>query len=162
MTDTHGPGVGAMSRRYHRDGTVPDLGAIWVFGSNLAGRHGAGAAKVAKEQFGARYGVGVGATGRAYAIPTKDGRSGGKLTDPAELLSLDSVRQHIEHFIEYARANPGLSFTVTRVGCGLAAFADKDIAPLFACAPANCTFAQEWRAFLESTNRPTATRLRPR
>lgn len=162
MTDTLGPEVGATTRQYHRDGTVPDLGAIWVFGSNLAGRHGAGAAKVAKEQFGARYGVGIGATGRAYAIPTKDGRSGGRLTDPSELLSLDAVRPHIERFLEYARANPGLRFTVTRVGCGLAAFDDKDIAPLFARAPANCTFAQEWRAFLDLAHRPTATRLRPR
>lgn len=162
MTDTHGPAVTAMPRQYHCDGTVPDLGAIWVFGSNLAGRHGAGAAKVAKEQFGARYGIGVGATGRAYAIPTKDGRSGGRLTDPGELLSLESVRAHIERFLEYARTNPELRFTVTRVGCGLAAFDDRDIAPLFAGAPANCTFAQEWRALLEPAHRPTATRVRPR
>lgn len=149
-------------RAYHRDGSVPDGDAIWVFGSNLAGRHGAGAAKVAAELFGARRGVGVGPTGRSYAIPTKDGRSGGKLTDANECLALEIVRSNIERFLSHARANPNTRFVVTRVGCGLAGFADEDIAPFFASAPMNCSFASEWRQHLEPSKCLAPARFRPR
>lgn len=114
---------------------------VFVFGSNLAGRHGAGAAKFARDQRGARYGVGEGRTGNAYALPTKDGclRS----------LHLDEIARNVERFIRYARDNPAIRFQVTPVGCGLAGFKREQIAPLFDQAPSNCWFADEngadWR-----------------
>ncbi|ABM97029.1 A1S_2505 family phage non-structural protein [Methylibium petroleiphilum] len=135
---------------FHRDGESPGAGWIFVFGSNLAGRHGAGSAKAARERYGARYGVGVGRTGSAYAIPTKDGRSGGSLSRPAEILPLAVVRGHIEQFISYARSNPEARFFVTRVGCGLAGFKDDEIGPAFAGAPANCSLPAEWKRYVDA------------
>lgn len=124
----------------HKDRTIPNYPAIFVFGSNLAGRHGAGAAKVARLRFGAEYGVGQGRTGNAYAIATKN----------ANLctLSLEDVQYGVECFLEYAKAYPDLRFFVTRIGCGLAGLADVDIAPMFRGAPDNCDFPEEWEAFL--------------
>lgn len=115
------------------------MSAVFVFGSNLAGRHGKGAALAARNLHGARYGVGEGRTGNAYAIPTKTGdlRSRGL----AEILT------SIEVFKGYARANPGLTFQVTRVGCGLAGYRDEQIGPMFADAPGNCMLPEEWLRF---------------
>ena len=131
-----------MGRTYHKDNTTPS-GNDWVFvfGSNLAGRHGKGAAKAAHVNFGAKYGVGAGPTGRAYAIPTKDRQLG--------VLSLQEIREHVESFLTHARACPTKRFFVTRVGCVLAGYQDSDIAPLFAEAPENCSFAAEWQQHLE-------------
>lgn len=92
---------------------------IFVFGSNLRGMHGGGAARVAMEEFGAEWGVGVGRTGQTYAIPTMHG-------------GVDAIKPYVDEFIEYAKAHPELRFLVTRVGCGIAGFRDEDIAPLFA------------------------------
>lgn len=110
--------------------------SIFVFGSNLAGRHGAGAAKTAKLQFGAKVGVGEGRTGNSYAIPTK----GLNL----EILSLATIERYISHFIHYANIHPELTFNITRVGCGFAGYSDSDIAPLFKKVPKNCKLPQEW------------------
>ena len=85
---------------------------IFVFGSNLAGRHGAGAAKYAMEHHGAEYGVGSGATGDSYAIPTKGYN--------IENLSKEEIERHIDVFLNYARTNDDLVFYLTPVGCGLA------------------------------------------
>lgn len=93
-------------------------GEIFVFGSNKEGRHGGGAARVAYEKFGAKWGEGIGMTGRCYAIPTMDG-------------SLDIIRKHVDDFTEYARSHPELTFLVTRIGCGIAGWTDAEIAPLF-------------------------------
>lgn len=109
---------------------------IFVFGSNLAGRHGAGAALHARIMCGAEYGVGVGRTGDAYAIPTKDKN--------IRTLPLDEIAPHVEDFKEYARAHSGLKFQVTRVGCGLAGYTDQDIAPMFKDCPNNCVLPPEW------------------
>ena len=92
---------------------------IFVFGSNLAGRHGGGAARIAADKFGAEMGVGVGRTGQTYAIPTMQG-------------GVDTIRPYVDQFIEYAAEHPNLKFLVTRIGCGIAGFRDADIAPLFA------------------------------
>lgn len=92
---------------------------IFVFGSNLRGMHGGGAARVAMEEFGAEWGVGVGRTGQTYAIPTMHG-------------GVDAIKPYVDEFVEYAKAHPELRFLVTRVGCGIAGFRDEDIAPLFA------------------------------
>ena len=115
---------------------------IFVFGSNLAGRHGAGAAKTAREQYGARPGVGWGRTGNAYAIPTKD-----RALHPRALyLIADDVRR----FLDYARVNPDLTFRVTRVGCGLAGYDDRQIGPMFRGAPDNCILPDGWGDTLDA------------
>lgn len=125
----------------HKDGTLPTYPAIFVFGSNLAGRHGAGAAKVAYNRFGAIYGVGQGHTGNAYAIPTKD--------QNLRTLSLDVIQNEIHVFLEYANNHNDSRFFITRIGCGLAGFRDNDIAPRFICASENCDFPEEWSVFLK-------------
>ena len=91
---------------------------IFVFGSNLAGRHGGGAARVANMKFGAEWGVGVGLTGQSYAIPTMQG-------------GVETIKPYVDEFIRFAQDNPGLKFLVTRIGCGIAGFKDEEIAPLF-------------------------------
>lgn len=129
--------------RYHPDGEQPSpsAGWIWVFGSNLAGRHGAGAALVAATHFSAQRGVGQGRTGQAYAIPTKD--------QLLSVLPIEPIKNSIAEFIAYAQDNPDLPFFVTRVGCGLAGYKDAVIAPLFAQAPLNCSLPKNWSPFLE-------------
>lgn len=111
--------------------------SIFVFGSNLAGRHGAGAALAAARWHGARYGQGEGRTGNAYAIPTK-GRA-------LQVLSLVAIKAAVDRFKDYAAANPDLSFTVTRIGCGLAGHRDDDVAPFFSDAPGNCDLPYLWQ-----------------
>ena len=105
---------------------------IFVFGSNLAGRHGRGAALFARRQHGARYGVGIGRSGNAYAIPTK-GRD-------LETLSLEIICLHIINFIDYAKRHPELTFNITKVGCGLAGYTESQILPMFDGSPPNCDF----------------------
>lgn len=126
---------------YHADGAQPASDEIFVFGSNLAGHHGAGAARAAMDHYGAAYGEGIGMTGKSYAIPTKDKR--------IETLGLKVVEVHIAHFKQFAINNPDKKFFVTRVGCGLAGFTDDEIAPLFRGCPTNCNFAEQWKAHLE-------------
>ncbi len=110
---------------------------IFVFGSNLAGFHGKGAALYARKYHGAEQYIGVGRTGNAYAIPTKDHR--------LKTLPLIDIRHYVNGFIRYAGENPDLEFEVTRIGCGLAGYRDQDIAPLFKTAPDNCRLPQNWR-----------------
>jgi hypothetical protein len=109
---------------------------IFTFGSNLAGRHGKGAALFAWKNHGAVYGQGVGPQGNAYAIPTKDAS--------IRTLPLVKIKPYVEDFITYARANPTLKFQVTRIGCGLAGYKDSDIAPMFKGVPPNCEMPTEW------------------
>ena len=96
---------------------------VFVFGSNLSGRHGKGAAKQAMK-YGAKYGEGEGLFGRTYALPTVD-------YHVREPLSIGDIKTHVDRFIKVARKNPKLEFLVTEVGCGLAHYKAKDIAPLF-------------------------------
>ena len=102
---------------------------IFVFGSNLAGRHGKGAALYARQARGAIYGCGIGPQGQAYAIPAKD--------HALKTLPLDAIARYASGFLAYARAHPELAFELTPIGCGLAGYAPSEIAPLFAAAPAN-------------------------
>jgi hypothetical protein len=102
---------------------------IFVFGSNEAGRHGAGAARYAALNHGAQYGVGFGPTGRSFAIPTKD--------FAINTLSLESVKFYVDIFLLYAKENPHLTFRLTPIGCGLAGFEVDEIVPLFDEAPNN-------------------------
>ncbi|MGN0222343.1 MAG: hypothetical protein ACI4BA_09555 [Prevotella sp.] len=91
---------------------------IFVFGSNLAGAHGGGAALLAYRQFGAVWGEGVGLHGQTYAIPTMQG-------------GVDTIKPYVDEFIRFAKGNTQLTFLVTRIGCGIAGFRDDEIAPLF-------------------------------
>lgn len=91
---------------------------VFVFGSNLAGFHGGGAARIAYKNFGAEWGHGVGHFGQTYAIPTMQG-------------GVETIKPYVDDFIAYARTHPELKFYVTRIGCGIAGFRDEDIAPLF-------------------------------
>jgi hypothetical protein len=96
---------------------------VFVFGSNLAGRHGKGAALTAKRFFGAVDGVGIGFSGHSYALPTKDAR--------IETLPLSAIEEQVERFLAFAAETPSLEFMVTRVGCGLAGYSDGEISALF-------------------------------
>ena len=91
---------------------------IFVFGSNLEGMHGGGAARAAVTKFGAVMGQGVGLQGQSYAIPTMQG-------------GVETIRPYVDEFINFAKRHPELTFLVTRIGCGIAGFDDKEIAPLF-------------------------------
>jgi hypothetical protein len=110
---------------------------IFVFGSNLAGRHGAGAAKEALLHYGAKYGQGEGLQGQSYAIPTK--------SKTLCVLSLTKIFEYVCNFIRFAQAHPALTFRVTRIGCGLAGYTDGQIAPMFKYAPDNCLLPKGWR-----------------
>lgn len=92
---------------------------IFVFGSNLAGMHGGGAARLARIRWGAVMGQGVGLQGRTYAIPTMQGGP-------------ETIKPYVDEFIAFAKAHPGLRFLVTEIGCGIAGFTPSQIAPLFA------------------------------
>lgn len=105
---------------------------IYVFGSNLAGKHGAGSARVAKNCHGAIYGQGVGRQGNAYAIPTKDAN--------LRPLPLDRVDFYVQEFLIYAYENPQLTFRVVDIGCGLAEYKPYQIASMFSHPPANVVF----------------------
>ena len=92
---------------------------IFVFGSNLAGAHGGGAARLAYERFGAIMGQGVGLQGQSYAIPTMQG-------------GVDTIKPYVYEFIAFAKQHPEMTFLVTKIGCGIAGFRVDEIAPLFA------------------------------
>ncbi len=102
---------------------------VFVFGSNVDGRHGKGAALTAKNLFGARQGYGEGLQGMSYALPTV-GRN-------LSFMNLHTVRKHVDNFLKIARTYPSLKFLVTEVGCGLAGHDVKDIAPMFKDHPDN-------------------------
>lgn len=102
---------------------LPSENHIFVFGSNLAGRHGKGAAKYAKDYFGAKYGKGFGLQGQSYAIPTKDRK--------LDILSLDEIFDYVDYFNNFVKKQSQLIFYITEIGCGLAGYTPKEIAPLF-------------------------------
>jgi hypothetical protein len=91
---------------------------IFVFGSNLKGMHGGGAAYIAYRKFGAIMGQGVGLQGQSYAIPTMQG-------------GVETIRPYVDEFIQFAKEHQDLTFLVTRIGCGIAGFTDDEISPLF-------------------------------
>ena len=92
---------------------------VFVFGSNLGGFHGGGAARVALESFGAVWGQGVGLQGQSYAIPTMHG-------------GVDVIKPYVDEFINFAREHRDKRFLVTPIGCGIAGFTVEEMAPLFA------------------------------
>lgn len=96
---------------------------IFVFGSNTAGRHGAGAARVAVHNFGAKYGKGFGLCGQSFALPTKD--------ENIETLSLTVIQTYVDGMINEAEQQKDYMFVLTEIGCGLAGYTADDMAPLF-------------------------------
>lgn len=96
---------------------------VFVFGSNESGIHGAGAAKLARDKFGAQMGVGFGMQGHSFAIPTKDWE--------IKTLPLEVIRFYVNRFIAYAKGEPYRKFLVTKIGCGLAGYSAAEIKPLF-------------------------------
>jgi hypothetical protein len=115
--------------------------SVFVFGSNLAGIHGAGAAAYAYAEHGAKWGQGIGLAGESYAIPTKD--------ENIQTLPLSAIFKHVRDFVDFALAHSELRFNVTRIGCGLAGYTDTDIAPMFVGAPENCELPEGWRELIE-------------
>lgn len=113
---------------------------IFVFGSNLAGRHGKGAALYARQHHGAIYGQGIGRQGNSYAIPTKDYY--------LNTLPLEEIERYVRYFLIYAEQHPELTFQVTRIGCGLAGYSNHQIAPFFKDAPSSCILPPEWEPYL--------------
>lgn len=109
-----------MYNREFASARIESLGEneIFVFGSNLAGMHGGGAARIAFDRFGAEWGVGVGLTGKCYAIPTMHG-------------GVEKIAPYVDEFVDFARSHREMKFLVTRVGCGIAGFTDEQMAPLF-------------------------------
>lgn len=91
---------------------------IFVFGSNLAGAHGGGAARLAYNRFGAIWGQGVGLQGQSYAIPTMQG-------------GVETIKPYVDEFIRFAKQHLEQKFLVTKIGCGIAGFKVDEIAPLF-------------------------------
>ena len=110
-----------MYNRKYTPEMIRELAAneIFVFGSNLAGYHGGGAARIALNNFGAIWGQGVGMQGQCYAIPTMQG-------------GVETIKPYVDEFIDFARTHTEYTFLVTRIACGIAGFSPREIAPLFA------------------------------
>ncbi len=109
---------------------------IFVFGSNLSGIHGAGAARLAFDRFGAVWGVGVGHQGKSYALPTKD--------KDIETLPLEEIKKYVDQFLDYAKSHLEFTFLVTKIGTGLAGYYIEDIAPMFSEVPSNVVLPREF------------------
>lgn len=133
--------------QYHRNGTLPpeEEGWCFVYGSNTRGIHGRGAAKVAKEKYGAILGEGIGFSPNktAYGIPTKDGS--------LNVIPFNDIKVSIKKFVELTRTHPELKFFVTAVGCGLAGYNHSQIAVLFKGCSENCSFPNEWKEYLDES-----------
>lgn len=128
--------------KFHKNGTKPLDGEVFVFGSNLAGIHGAGAALLAKQEYGAVQGKGFGFYGQSYAIPTKN----------ENIISLDmfSITAWVEEFIKFVNEHPEKNFFLTAVGCGLAHKSHKEMSELFTPLRNhdNISFPDVWEKYL--------------
>ena len=129
----HGKGIRYLQRVSPAQITSLEPHQIFVFGSNLAGQHGGGAARQAYEAFGAIWGQGSGLQGQSYGIPTMQG-------------GVETIAPYVQEFITFAISHPQNDFLVTRIGCGIAGFTDAQIAPLFqeAYALENVFLPIEW------------------
>ncbi len=114
---------------------------VFVFGSNLAGRHGKGSALTAVKYHGAKYGIGEGLVGCSYAIPTKDAQ--------IQTLPLSDICDAVERFIAFAKKHPKHKFNVVAVGCGLAGYEPYQIAPMFWGVPSNVVLPREFVKIIE-------------
>ena len=114
---------------------------VFVFGSNLAGIHGAGAALTARERYGAVIGQGKGLHGRSYAIPTKNKQF--------HTLNIREIQTYVQEFIAFAKTHPEMTFYLTPVGTGLAGIPHSTMALMFKDAPDNCHFPMVWSDHLK-------------
>lgn len=113
---------------------------IFVFGSDLAGKHVSGDALNALRQHGALYGRAVGLQGHSYALPVRD--------EQGRLLPLPIINRYAAAFVQFATIHRELTFHVTRIGCGRDDYRDEQIAPFFAGAPPNCHLPKPWQRVL--------------
>lgn len=127
---------------------------VFVFGSDLAGRHNSGDALEALREHGAVYGRGVGLQGRSYAIPVRD--------EQGRLLPVPMIDRYTQAFLRFAATHRELSFQVTRVGCGRDAHRDEDIAPLFLRVPENVRLPSRWRKYLEGEKKLSSSTKVPK
>lgn len=130
------PYAGYDPRHHH----TPDDDRVFVFGSNIQGWHGGGAAWYARVKLGAEEGVGEGPTGRTYALPT--------CFEPGLPYDMASLEEAVDTFIWYALRNHTTRFFVSEVGCGLAGFYVSEVAPLFRGAPPNCDLPPSFAPYL--------------
>jgi hypothetical protein len=133
----------------HKDGTVPTNGEIFVFGSNTAGRHGAGAALVAVEKFGAIYGKGWGLQGQSFAIPTK--------SHTINTLPLSTIAAYVTRFKAYVLTRPDATFFITSIGCGLAGYTNEAIAPMFRGIADNVSVPRNWEKLIVTVDKGRTT-----
>ena len=135
-------------RKFYIGNITPDANTIFVFGSNIEGRHGAGAAKVAREQFGAIYGQGQGLQGNAYALPTKDLRV--KENRGLRSISKEDIVESIKKLYETARKHPVNMFKIAyrnTHSTSLNGYTGLEMIDMFLEAgpiPDNIIFSQEW------------------
>jgi hypothetical protein len=129
--------VSNRTYKFHAENTIPKGDWIWVFGSDESGKHRKGAAKVAHVSFGAKYGIGSGLTGKAYAIPVSDKH--------LKALTIQQIESNISAFLDFAKNNPKRNFYI---GCSGLVFDGNinTIADLFAIAPQNCSLPEAWRS----------------
>ncbi len=117
----------------------PDDERVFVFGSNLLGIHGAGAAWYASQKLGAEFGIGEGLTGRTYALPT--------CYRPGEPVTLEELAVYVDNFLRFAEQHPETRFFVSAVGCGIAGFSEEEVSYIFQelGTPDNCDLPPGWR-----------------
>lgn len=127
-----------MSVEANREDPVKE---VFVFASNLSGRHTAGDALTALRKHGAVYGRSVGLQGRSYAIPVRD--------ENEKLLAVPIIGRYVEAFLRFAVIHKEFVFHVTPVACRSEEYRDEQIAPLFLGAPANCRLPRKWQRYLK-------------
>jgi len=133
---------------YYTGDIKPDKNTVFVFGSNPEGRHGKGAAKIAKDSFGAKYGQGEGLQGNAYALPTKDLRI--KKNKGFKSISPEQIVENIQKMYDSAINNPGKTFKVAyrnTTQLSLNGYTGLEMIDLFNEAgniPSNVMFSEEW------------------
>ena len=132
-----------MSYQYHDESIVTELpeDTVFVFGSNLAGTHDSGAARVAAQHFAAVKGVGRGWAGQSFAIPT--------LNEHLQQMPLSQIEHYVDDFKIYAKKHPKMKYFLTALGCGIAGYKVSEIAPLFKGIHSNVIFPESFRPILK-------------
>lgn len=134
-----------MTYHYHDENIIKNLpeDTVFVFGSNLAGTHAGGAAKIANIHFGAIKGVGRGWSGQSFAIPT--------MNEHLQQMPLSQIQHYVDDFKIYAQNHPKVKYFITSIGCGVAGYKVEEIAPMFKGIAQNVIFPASFRAFVEKT-----------
>ena len=132
-----------MTYQYHDESIIKSLpeDTVFVFGSNMAGQHAGGAARTAKEFFGAVEGVGRGWAGQSFAIPT--------MNEHLQQMPLSQIQHYVDDFKIYAKNHPKMKYFLTSIGCGIAGYTVEEIAPMFKGIAHNVIFPASFRPFVE-------------